>query len=108
MQEDDWVADVLIGHTGSYVIQKGSIEGPMFKLPFMGPFLQSVNPKFEEYYAKWMSGPLSCVSVFHKYEHDIRMSLEDVLITEVDSLSSPPHATWRARFSTPQASSSPV
>lgn len=33
----------------------------------MGPFLQSVNPKFEEYYAKWQSGPLSCVSVFHKY-----------------------------------------
>ena len=52
---------------GSYVWQKGSIVGPMFKLPFMGPFLQSVNPKFEEYYAKWMSGPLSCVSVFHKY-----------------------------------------
>ena len=33
----------------------------------MGPFLQSVNPKFEEYYAKWTSGPLSCVSVFHKF-----------------------------------------
>ena len=26
-----------------------------------------MNPKFEEYYAKWLSGPLSCVSVFHKY-----------------------------------------
>jgi C-22 sterol desaturase len=38
----------------------------MFKLPFMGPFLESVNPKFEKYYEKWMSGPLSCVSVFHK------------------------------------------
>ncbi|KAG5972095.1 hypothetical protein E4U55_000915, partial [Claviceps digitariae] len=25
----------------------------------------SMNPKFEEYYAKWASGPLSCVSVFH-------------------------------------------
>jgi len=34
----------------------------------MGPFMQSVNPKFEEYLAKWNSGPLSCVSVFHKYE----------------------------------------
>jgi C-22 sterol desaturase len=26
-----------------------------------------MNPKFEEYHAKWMSGPLSCVSVFHKF-----------------------------------------
>ena len=26
-----------------------------------------MNPKFEEYYAKWTSAPLSCVSVFHKY-----------------------------------------
>jgi C-22 sterol desaturase len=25
-----------------------------------------MDPKFEEYYAKWASGPLSCVSVFHK------------------------------------------
>ena len=39
----------------------------MFKEPFIGPFLQSVNPKFEEYHAKWMSGELSCVSVFHKF-----------------------------------------
>ena len=50
-----------------YIVRKGSIVGPAWKLPFMGPFLQSVNPKFEEYYAKWCSGPLSCVSVFHKY-----------------------------------------
>jgi C-22 sterol desaturase len=50
-----------------YLRNKGSIVGPAFKEPFIGPFLQSVNPKFEEYYAKWMSGPLSCVSVFHKY-----------------------------------------
>jgi sterol 22-desaturase len=35
-------------------------------MPFIGPFLQSMDPKFEEYHAKWMSGPLSCVSVFHK------------------------------------------
>ena len=47
-------------------MRKGSIEGPAWKLPFMGPFLQSMDPKFEEYYAKWLSGPLSCVSVFHK------------------------------------------
>ncbi|ETS82527.1 Cytochrome P450 61 [Pestalotiopsis fici W106-1] len=51
----------------SYLSQKGSIVGPAFKEPFIGPFLQSVNPKFEEYYAKWVSGPLSCVSVFHKF-----------------------------------------
>jgi C-22 sterol desaturase len=50
-----------------YIWYKGSIVGPTFKLPFMGPFLQSVNPKFSEYYAKWLSGPLSCVSVFHKF-----------------------------------------
>ncbi|OIW32146.1 cytochrome P450 61 [Coniochaeta ligniaria NRRL 30616] len=51
----------------SYIWRKGSIVGPMMKEPFIGPFLQSVNPKFEEYYAKWCSGPLSCVSVFHKF-----------------------------------------
>ncbi len=28
-----------------------------------------MDPKFEEYHAKWLSGPLSCVSVFHKYAH---------------------------------------
>jgi sterol 22-desaturase len=33
----------------------------------MGPFLESVYPKFNEYKAKWASGKLSCVSVFHKY-----------------------------------------
>ncbi|KAJ9619259.1 RNA polymerase C-22 sterol desaturase [Taxawa tesnikishii (nom. ined.)] len=49
----------------SYIVQKGTIEGPRFKMPFIGPFLESVNPKFEKYHAKWMSGPLSCVSVFH-------------------------------------------
>ncbi|OAA54820.1 cytochrome p450 monooxygenase [Niveomyces insectorum RCEF 264] len=51
----------------SYLWRKGSIVGPAWKFPFMGPFLQSVNPKFEEYHAKWESGPLSCVSVFHKF-----------------------------------------
>lgn len=58
----------LTNHTPTaiYIWNKGSIAGPAFKMPFIGPFLQSVNPKFEEYYAKWMSGPLSCVSVFHK------------------------------------------
>lgn len=50
-----------------YIVNKGSIVGPTFKIPFIGPFLESVNPRFEAYHAKWMSGPLSCVSVFHKY-----------------------------------------
>lgn len=39
----------------------------MMKAPFIGPFLESVNPDFKKYHAKWESGPLSCVSVFHKY-----------------------------------------
>ncbi|EHL02722.1 putative Cytochrome 61 [Glarea lozoyensis 74030] len=51
----------------SYLWQKGSIEGPSWKAPFTGPFLQSVRPNFEEYKGKWASGPLSCVSVFHKF-----------------------------------------
>ncbi|KAK9351725.1 cytochrome P450 [Lipomyces doorenjongii] len=52
----------------SYVTKKGSIAGPRFKVyPIIGPFLESVNPKFEGYKAKWASGPLSCVSVFHKF-----------------------------------------
>ncbi|KAL7962837.1 cytochrome P450 [Trichoderma compactum] len=51
----------------SYLMNKGSIVGPTWKQPFIGPFLQSMDPKFEEYYAKWLSGPLSCVSVFHKF-----------------------------------------
>ncbi|KAI9931795.1 hypothetical protein ASPWEDRAFT_37314 [Aspergillus wentii DTO 134E9] len=50
-----------------YFYLKGSIIGPAYKLPFMGPFLESVNPKFHEYKAKWNSGELSCVSVFHKF-----------------------------------------
>ena len=53
--------------TVSYIWQKGSIVGPAWKAPFIGPFLESVNPKFEKYKAKWASGELSCVSVFHKY-----------------------------------------
>lgn len=56
----------LTKKTVSYISKKGSIVGPTFKIPFMGPFLESVNPKFEQYAAKWASGELSCVSVFHK------------------------------------------
>lgn len=52
----------------SYQLNKGSIAGPRFKIwPFIGPFLESLDPKFEEYKAKWDSGPLSCVSIFHKF-----------------------------------------
>ncbi|KAJ8106947.1 hypothetical protein OPT61_g9202 [Boeremia exigua] len=50
-----------------YIWQKGSIVGPAMKTPFMGPFLESVNPSFKKYHEKWLSGSLSCVSVFHKY-----------------------------------------
>jgi C-22 sterol desaturase len=49
-----------------YIKRKGSIAGPAFKIPFMGPFLQALHPNFESYLAQWASGPLSCVSVFHK------------------------------------------
>ena len=52
----------------AYQFRKGSIEGPRFKFyPIIGPFLESLDPKFEEYKAKWDSGPLSCVSIFHKF-----------------------------------------
>jgi sterol 22-desaturase len=50
----------------SYKWQKYGIIGPAWKIPFMGPFLESVYPDFEKYKAKWASGELSCVSVFHK------------------------------------------
>ncbi|KAH6972525.1 cytochrome P450 [Ilyonectria sp. MPI-CAGE-AT-0026] len=50
-----------------YIVRKGSIAGPRFKIPFMGPFIQALHPNFEEYLAQWASGPLSCVSVFHKF-----------------------------------------
>lgn len=50
-----------------YIYRKGTIVGPAWKAPFIGPFLDSVRPDFRKYHAKWASGPLSCVSVFHKY-----------------------------------------
>lgn len=50
-----------------YILNKGTIAGPTMKMPFIGPFLESMNPQFERYLEKWASGPLSCVSVFHKY-----------------------------------------
>lgn len=57
---------VLTSRVVKYIYLKGNIVGPPLKIPFMGPFLQSVFPKFHEYKAKWDSGELSCVSVFHK------------------------------------------
>jgi len=50
-----------------YIYQKASIAGTTFKMPFIGPFMDSVKPDFKKYHAQWTSGPLSCVSVFHKY-----------------------------------------
>ncbi|KAJ5345980.1 hypothetical protein N7452_003984, partial [Penicillium brevicompactum] len=50
-----------------YIKRKGSIAGPPLKIPLMGPFLQALDPKFDGYLAQWASGPLSCVSVFHKF-----------------------------------------
>ncbi|KAI5458809.1 cytochrome P450 [Mariannaea sp. PMI_226] len=51
----------------AYIKRKGPIAGPRFKIPFMGPFVQALYPKFDAYLAQWASGPLSCVSVFHKF-----------------------------------------
>ncbi|KAL5591651.1 hypothetical protein FOVSG1_010540 [Fusarium oxysporum f. sp. vasinfectum] len=50
-----------------YLWRKGPIAGPAFKIPFMGPFIRALYPKFDHYLAQWASGPLSCVSVFHKF-----------------------------------------
>ncbi|KAK4157559.1 cytochrome P450 61 [Chaetomidium leptoderma] len=50
-----------------YLHRKGSVTGPRFKIPLTGPFIQALHPKFESYLAQWASGPLSCVSVFHKF-----------------------------------------
>lgn len=49
-----------------YIKRKGSIAGPSFKIPLIGPFLQALDPKFDSYLGQWASGPLSCVSIFHK------------------------------------------
>ncbi|BCS27310.1 uncharacterized protein APUU_60358A [Aspergillus puulaauensis] len=50
-----------------YIWRKGSIAGPAFKIPLMGPFIQALHPRFESYLEQWASGPLSCVSIFHKF-----------------------------------------
>lgn len=62
------VCVTLVWDQISYRMKKGSIAGPVWKFwPIIGPFSESLNPKFEEYFAKWKSGPLSCVSIFHKF-----------------------------------------
>lgn len=61
------ISTQLTPHLVMYIKRKGPIAGPSFKIPLMGPFLQALNPKFEAYLAQWASGPLSCVSIFHKY-----------------------------------------
>lgn len=72
----------LMWHVVMYVWNKGSIVGPAWKMPFIGPFLSSVNPKMDEYKAKWASGELSCVSVFHKsgYPLDRRNGSEWLMV----------------------------
>ncbi|ODV89000.1 hypothetical protein CANCADRAFT_58045 [Tortispora caseinolytica NRRL Y-17796] len=62
------LATLLLYDQATYIRKKGKIAGPSFKMwPIIGPFLESMDPKFEEYKAKWDSGKLSCVSVFHKF-----------------------------------------
>jgi C-22 sterol desaturase len=51
----------------SYWRQKANIAGDPFKIPFVGPFFDSVRPEMSKYIAKWLTGDLSCVSVFHKF-----------------------------------------
>lgn len=58
-----------------YIKQKGSIAGPMFKIPLIGPFFQAIYPKFDAYLKQFASGPLSCVSVFHKYVFSIFLNM---------------------------------
>lgn len=63
-----FVVVVLTYDQVMYQIRKGSLPGQKLKMwPIIGPFLESLDPKFEEYKAKWDSGPLSCVSIFHKF-----------------------------------------
>jgi len=60
-----WRLNFLTIFIVMYISRKGSIAGPRFKIPFMGPFASSTF-QVELYLAQWASGPLSCVSVFHK------------------------------------------
>src|SRR2546423_3020694 len=69
----------LTSATVTYLWLKGSIVGPSWKTPFIGPFLESVYPDFNKYKAKWASGELSCVSVFHKYQLYVPRPIECAL-----------------------------
>lgn len=65
------LALIIIGLTYDQVMyqyRKGLIAGPAIKFwPIIGPFLESLDPKFDEYKAKWDLGKLSCVLIFHKF-----------------------------------------
>ncbi|KAL2862630.1 cytochrome P450 [Aspergillus lucknowensis] len=61
------VLGIIVYDQAMYLWRKGSIAGPTFKIPLIGPFIQALHPKFEGYLAQWASGPLSCVSIFHKF-----------------------------------------
>ncbi|BAE57461.1 cytochrome protein [Aspergillus flavus] len=50
-----------------YLKRKGALPGPTFKIPLMGPFIQAIHPTFDGYLRQWASGPLSCVSIFHRF-----------------------------------------
>ncbi|KAL2826145.1 cytochrome P450 [Aspergillus cavernicola] len=62
-----FVLGVVLYDQVIYIKRKGCIAGPTFKIPLMGPFIQALYPRFESYLEQWASGPLSCVSVFHKF-----------------------------------------
>lgn len=49
-----------------YLKKKQNLPGPAYKVPIIGALMDSVNPTFEGYMAKWKSGDLSCVGVFDR------------------------------------------
>ncbi|OLL26386.1 Cytochrome P450 61 [Neolecta irregularis DAH-3] len=65
---------VLVWDQVRYQIKKQNLPGPRLTFPLIGAFFDSLNPTFNGYLSKWESGPLSCVSVFHKYHlHPLRV-----------------------------------
>lgn len=88
-----------------YLKRKGSIAGPTFKIPLMGPFLQAIDPKFESYLAQWASGPLSCVSIFHKCVNLLLFNPINIIDSHIqnstDSSFSPPTETSLIKSSNP-------
>ncbi|BFZ61456.1 RNA polymerase C-22 sterol desaturase [Saitoella coloradoensis] len=61
------LAILLVAEQIRYLNRKQGIAGRAWTIPIVGEFLGSMHPTFEGYLAKWESGPLSCVSVFHKF-----------------------------------------